>query len=80
VAIDVEAIVTIITSVLAILAAILGAKYKVGKDTVTGKATLIAKLLNDVVEAAEDNAVDEAEFQKIVEDVKACIAKPENKI
>jgi len=51
------------------LEAVLGAKYKQGK----GKQLL--DLLNAIIEAAEDDKVTEEEFQKIVADAKALLAR-----
>lgn len=73
---DVNTIATIISSVLAIIAAVAGAKYKSGKDTVTDKLGVVSKLLTDVIEAAKDDKIDEVEFQKIVDDVKSAVSKP----
>ena len=51
--------------------AVLGAKYKQGK----GKAKQLLDLLNAIIEAAEDDKVTEEEFQKIVVDAKALLAR-----
>ena len=55
-------IVAIVTAVLSIVSVFLGAKYK--KWLAKGK--LLAELFDDVVAAAEDDAVSEEEFQSIV--------------
>lgn len=72
--IDSASIATIITAVLAIISTLLGAKFSKGKDAATAKVTAITKLLTDITEAAKDNTVTEAEFQKIVDDVNVCMA------
>jgi hypothetical protein len=53
------------------LEAVLGAKYKQGK----GKAKQFLNLLNAIIEATEDDKVTEEEFQKIVADAKALLAR-----
>jgi hypothetical protein len=64
---DYAIIATIVTLVLTLAASVFGAKYSQGK----GKLAKIAGLLDDVVVAAQDDQVTEAEFQKIVADAKA---------
>jgi uncharacterized protein YpuA (DUF1002 family) len=61
---DMGTVAVIVTSVISILAMILGAKFKVGKDKVT-------TLLTDVVNAVQDDKVTEEECQKIASDAKA---------
>ena len=55
-------IVALATAFLSVVSVFLGAKYK--KWLAKGK--LFAELLDDVVAAAEDDAVSEEEFQRIV--------------
>ena len=57
-----SSIVTLITAVLTIVSLFLGTKYKKWLD----RGRLFAELLGDIVAAAEDDAVSEEEFQKIV--------------
>ena len=63
-------IVAVATAVLSIVSVFLGAKYK--KWLAKGK--LLAELFDDVVAAAEDDAVSEEEFQKIVAKAKLVAA------
>ena len=57
-----DSVVAVATAVLSIVSVFLGVKYR--KWLAKGK--LFAELLNDVVAAAEDDAVSEEEFQSIV--------------
>jgi hypothetical protein len=59
---DYSFIALLIGSVLAAASVVFGAKYKQGK----AKAKQLVLLLNEVIEAAEDNEVSEEEFQNIV--------------
>ena len=63
-------IIAVATAVLSIVSVFLGAKYK--KWLAKGK--LLAELFDDVVAAAEDDAVSEEEFQKIVAKAKLVAA------
>ena len=62
--------VAVATAVLSIVSVFLGAKYK--KWLAKGK--LLAELFDDVVAAAEDDAVSEEEFQSIVAKAKLVAA------
>ena len=63
-------IIAVATVVLSIVSVFLGVKYK--KWLAKGK--LLAELFDDVVAAAEDDAVSEEEFQKIVAKAKLVAA------
>jgi hypothetical protein len=63
----------LVGAMLAAASAIFGAKYKQGK----AKAKQLAKLLDQVIEAAEDNEVSEEEFQKIVASSRQILEKSE---
>ena len=63
-------IVAVATAVLTVVSVFLGVKYK--KWLAKGK--LLASLFDDVVAAAEDDAVSEEEFQKIVAKAKLVAA------
>lgn len=65
---DAASVGILITSIIAIVSALVGANFKVGKD----KAT---KLALDVVEAVQDEKVTEEECQKVATDVKALLGK-----
>lgn len=60
---------TIVTLVLTLASSVFGAKYTQTK----GKAKKLSKLLDSVIEAAEDDKVTEEEFQKIVGNTKAVL-------
>jgi len=66
-------IVALITAVLTIVSVFLGKKYKKWLE----KARLFAKLLDDIIEAAEDDKVTEEEFQNLVATTKQVIADVE---
>ena len=66
-----ESVIPIVTAVLSIVSVFLGAKYR--KWLAKGK--LLAELLNDIIAAAEDNLVSEAEFQSIVAKAKLIAAE-----
>ena len=55
-------IVAVATAVLSVVSVFLGAKYRKCLE----RGRLFAELLDDLVAAAEDDAVSEEEFQKIV--------------
>lgn len=61
---------TVVSAVLSVVSVFLGAKYR--KWLAKGK--LLAELLDEVVVAAEDDAVSEEEFQKIVAKAKLVAA------
>jgi hypothetical protein len=63
-------IVAVATAILTVVSVLLGAKYK--KWLEMGR--LFAELLDDVVAAAEDDAVSEEEFQSIVAKAKLVAA------
>ena len=63
---DTEIILTIVLTVLTIIAALLGDRYQKAKS----KASLVTKLLSQLVAAGEDDTVSEAEFQAILATVK----------
>ena len=64
-------IITIATAVLSVVSLFLGAKYRKWLD----RGRLFAKLLDDIVSAAEDDKISEEEFQKLVADVKKVAAE-----
>ena len=66
-----SSIITIATAVLSIVSLFLGAKYRKW----LGRGRLFAKLLDDIVAAAEDDKISEEEFQKIVADAKQVTAQ-----
>ena len=55
-------IVAVATAVLSVVSVFLGVKYRKWLD----RGRLFAELFDDIVAAAEDDAVSEEEFQKIV--------------
>ena len=57
-----DSVVAVVTAVLSIVSVFLGVKYRKWLE----KGKLFAELLDDVVAAAEDDAVSEEEFQRIV--------------
>ena len=59
---DVGTAAAVATLLLAVASALFGAKYKQAK----GKATKVRDVLDSVIDAAEDDAVSEEEFQKVV--------------
>jgi len=63
--------VAVATAVLSVVSVFLGTKYR--KWLAKGK--LLAELLNDIIAAAEDNLVSEAEFQSIVAKAKLIAAE-----
>ena len=70
---DYASIVVLIGTVLAAASVVFGTKYSQGK----AKAKELVQLLNQVIEAAEDNEVSEEEFQKIVSSSKQILEKSE---
>ena len=66
-------IVAVATAVLSVVSVFLGAKYR--KWLARGR--LFAELLDDIVVAAEDDAVSEEEFQSIVAKAKLVAAGDE---
>ena len=64
-------IITIATAVLSIVSLFLGAKYRKWLE----RGRLFAKLLDDIIAAAEDDNISEDEFQKIVADAKKFAAQ-----
>lgn len=67
--IDSTTIVTVVALALTIVSTLLGKKWQ---DAV-GKAADLTQNINNVITAAKDNNVDEASFQKVVDDVKAIL-------
>ena len=63
-------IVAVATAVLSIVSLFLGVKYRKWLD----RGRLFAELLNDIIVAAEDDAVSEEEFQSIVAKAKLVAA------
>ena len=61
---DLGTIAVIVTSAVSIISTVLGVNYKQGKDKVT-------TLLNDVVNAVQDDKITEEECQKIAADARA---------
>jgi len=66
-----SSIITIATAVLSIVSLFLGAKYRKWLE----RCRLFAKLLDDIIAAAEDEEISEEEFQKIVADAKKVAAQ-----
>jgi len=66
-----SSIITITTAVLSIVSIFLGAKYRKWLE----RGRLFAKLLDDIIAAAEDDKISEEEFQKIVADAKKVAAQ-----
>ena len=63
-------IVGVMTAVLTVVSVFLGTKYKKWLE----KGRLFAKLLDDIIEAAEDDKVTEEEFQNLVAKTKQVLA------
>jgi pheromone shutdown protein TraB len=59
---DSSSIVALASAFLTVVSVILGVKYRQGLE----KARLLAKLLNDIITATEDDEVSEKEFQRII--------------
>jgi len=70
---DSGSIVAVATAVLTVVSVFLGAKYRKWLE----KARLFAKLLEDIIEAAEDDKVSEEEFNQIVANAKKVAADME---
>ena len=68
-----DSIIAIATAVLSVVSLFLGAKYRKWLE----RGRLFAKLLDDIVAAAEDDEISEEEFQKIVAEAKKVTAKVE---
>ena len=68
---ETSSIITIATAVLSIVSLFLGAKYRKWLE----RGRLFAKLLDDIIAAAEDDNISEDEFQKIVADAKKFAAQ-----
>ena len=66
-------IVAVLTAVLTVFSVFLGTKYKKWLQ----KSRLFAKLLDDIIESAEDDKVTEEEFQNIVAATKQVLADVE---
>ena len=66
-------IITIATAVLSIVSLFLGAKYRKWQE----RGRLFAKLLDDIIAAAEDDNISEDEFQKILAEAKKVAAQVE---
>ena len=66
-------IVAVVTAVLTVVSVFLGTKYKKWLQ----KGRLFAKLLDDIIEAAEDDKVTEEEFQNLVAATKQVLADVE---
>ena len=65
--------VAVLSAVLTVVSVFLGAKYRKWLE----KGRLLATLLDDIIEAAEDDKVSEEEFQNIVAATKLVIAEVE---
>ena len=65
--------VAVLSAVLTVVSVFLGAKYRKWLE----KGRLLAALLDDIIEAAEDDKVSEEEFQNIVAKTKQVIADVE---
>jgi hypothetical protein len=66
-----NSIITVATAVLSVVSLFLGAKYRKWLE----RGRLFAKLLDDIVAAAEDDKISEEEFQKIVAEAKKVAAE-----
>ena len=66
-------IVALVTAVLTVVSVFLGTKYKKWLQ----KGRLFAKLLDDIIEVAEDDKVSEEEFQNLVAATKQVLAEIE---
>jgi hypothetical protein len=63
--------VAVVSAVLTVVSVFLGAKYRKWLE----KGRLLATLLDDIIEAAEDDKISEEEFQKIVVEAKKLLYK-----
>jgi len=70
---DCGSIAAVVSAVLALASVVLGAKYRQGLR----KAKQLTQLLDEIIEAAEDNEVSEEEFQQIVAKAKRVAADVE---
>jgi len=70
---DCGSIAAVVSAVLALASVVLGAKYRQGLR----KAKRLTQLLDEIIEAAEDNEVSEEEFQQIVAKAKRVAADVE---
>jgi len=70
---DSGSIVAVATAVLSVVSVFLGAKYRKWLE----RGRLFAKLLDEIVAAAEDDKVSEEEFQQIVAEAKKVAADRE---
>ena len=66
-----SSIVAVVTVVLSVVSVVLGAKYRKWLE----RGRLFAKLLDDIVAAAEDDKITEEEFQRIVAEAKKIAAE-----
>jgi hypothetical protein len=66
---DASSIAALVTSLMTIVGVIVGAKWQYGK----GKAAQLSKLLSLILNAAEDDAITEEEFQGIVSLAKSLV-------
>lgn len=71
---DSASLMTLASAFLAVVSVFLGVKYRQGLK----KARLFAKLLEDIITAAEDDKVTEEEFQNIVAAAKRVTADVED--
>jgi len=67
---EIGSIVAVATAIITIVSVFLGAKYRKWLE----RGRLFAELFDDLVAAAEDDAVSEEEFQKIVAKAKLVAA------
>ena len=65
--------VAVLSAVLTVVSVFLGTKYRKWLE----KGRLLATLLDDIIEAAEDDKVSEEEFQNLVAKTKQVIAEVE---
>jgi hypothetical protein len=72
---DSASLMALASAFLTVVSVVLGVKYTQGLR----KARLFAKLLRDIVEAAEDDEISEKEFQSIVASTKLIAADVEGK-
>jgi len=70
---DSASIAALISAFLTVVSVFLGVKYKQGLE----KGRLFAKLLNDIISAAEDDKITDEEFQNIVAAAKQVLASEE---
>jgi len=71
---DGTSFVALVSAFLTLVSVFLGVKYRQGLK----KARLFARLLEDIIEAVEDDEVSEEEFQRLVAAAKQVVADEED--